>query len=57
MVVISLITAKRYNQKTAFVEAIGGLLMKINTEQMEKQFQFMFSLKFQNFEKSQLVTG
>ena len=43
--------------KTAFVETIENLLMKINTEQMQEKFQSMFSLKFQTFEKSQLVTG
>ncbi len=43
--------------KTAFVETIEDLWMKINTEQMEEQFQSMFSLKFQTFKKSQLVIG
>ncbi|MBX2840523.1 MAG: hypothetical protein KTR26_02030 [Flammeovirgaceae bacterium] len=40
-----------------FKKAIIDALTKVNTPEYSKQFEAMFNLKFQAFQKSQLVTG
>lgn len=43
--------------KNDFKKAIIDALTKVNTPEYSKQFEAMFNLKFQAFQKSQLVTG